>query len=724
MYNLEAVLKKYFGYDNFRKGQKEIIDSVVNGRDVVGIMPTGAGKSLCFQIPAIIFSGITIVVSPLISLMKDQVDSLREQGIEATYINSTLSEMEYMERIQGISVGDYKLVYIAPERLESEGFCRMLNQVEVSFVAIDEAHCISQWAHDFRPSYKKIGDFIKGFSKRPVVGAYTATATEKVKEDIVKLLELNCPKVYVTGFDRENLFFSVLRGEDNQNYILSYIEGHKEDTGIIYTATRRETESIYNFLLKHGIKAGLYHAGLSDREREEWQNRFAYDDIDVMVATNAFGMGIDKHNIKFVIHNNMPKNLEAYYQEAGRAGRDGGKSECILLFNARDVQLQSFFIEQSDLPQYRKEYEYEKLREMVDYCYTSKCLRKYILEYFGDTVDYEECENCGNCLDEGEFRDITLEAQKIFSCIYRMRERYGSGMVVDVLRGSQNKKLLSAGLNKLSTYGIMPEYSKRDLMNVINKLVADGYLKLTNDGYPVVKLTAKAVQVLKSKARVTMKVAKVKKAIKADNQLFNLLRTIRKQISEEEKVPPYIVFGDSSLKEMSEYMPINKEEFLSISGVGEIKYERYGERFLKGIQDYVEENNIQRGNFLKPIRSVDDNLKIKNEENKNAKTPSHYITYDMYCQGKSLEDIAKERNIILRTVEDHIVKCYMEGKELDINEFVPKEYMEIIKKAIYKVGTEKLKPIKDELPEEVKYFWIKLVMYQDKLETNENERVV
>lgn len=384
IYNIRSTLKKYFGYNSFRKGQEEAITDILEGRDVVAIMPTGSGKSVCFQIPAVIFDGVTIVISPLISLMKDQVDSLNELGIPSTYINSSLSEDEIESRIENMSDGKYKLVYIAPERLESDNFVYMLKEIKISFVAVDEAHCVSQWAHDFRPSYKRIASFISTLPKRPVVGAYTATATDAVKDDIIKLLNLMNPSLHITGFDRENLYFSVLKGEDNEKFILSYLEKHNGETGIIYASTRREAESIYNMLIQHNIKAGLYHAGLKDEERENIQNDFAYDNIQVMVATNAFGMGIDKSNVRFVIHNNMPKSIEAYYQEAGRAGRDGEKSDCILLFNPKDIQLQNYFIDQSTASPQVKANEYKKLRDMVDYCYTSKCLRKYILEYFGE----------------------------------------------------------------------------------------------------------------------------------------------------------------------------------------------------------------------------------------------------------------------------------------------------------------------------------------------------
>lgn len=592
--NTRFILRKYFGYNEFRKGQEEIINDVLSGSDTLAIMPTGAGKSICFQVPAMLFKGVTLVISPLISLMKDQVDNLNKLGIAAAFINSTLSNEEQKEILQGVVYGIYKLLYIAPERLDSEVFCSVLKNINISFLAVDEAHCVSQWAHDFRPSYGKIARFISSLDKRPVIGAYTATATQAVRKDIINLLKLQHPNVHITGFNRKNLFFSVLRGENNDGFILSYLTKHKGSTGIIYTSTRKEAERLSHLLNSKKVKAGVYHAGLSEQDRTEIQNKFAYDDIDVMVATNAFGMGIDKSNVRFVIHNNLPKNIEAYYQEAGRAGRDGENSDCILLFQPKDIQLQTYFIEERQLPIDRKEYEYKNLRTMVDYCYTSKCLRKYMLEYFGETVDEDNCGSCGNCCDKTEKVDITLESQKIFSCVYRLKERYGTNMVAEVLKGSSNKKILTYGLNKLSTYGIMKEYKTKIISDMVNKLAADGYLNLTAGEYPVLKLTNKALHVLKNNEKVFMNVVKIEDVKQEHNELFELLKKLRKAMAVEEKVPPYIIFSDTTLKDISEYMPLTQNEFLNIKGVGEIKFHRYGHKFIKLIKQYIEEKEINK----------------------------------------------------------------------------------------------------------------------------------
>lgn len=694
--NAGLVLKKYFGYDQFRRGQEEIISDVLNGLDTLAIMPTGAGKSICFQVPAMLFSGITLVISPLISLMKDQVDNLNKLGISAAYINSTLSIDEQREVIQGVVNGIYKLVYIAPERLDSEVFCSTLKNIDISFVAVDEAHCVSQWAHDFRPSYGKIAVFISRLPRRPVIGAYTATATEAVRYDIINLLKLLNPNVHITGFDRKNLFFSVLRGENNDGFILSYLSKHKGSTGIIYTSTRREAERLSNLLNSKKIKAGVYHAGLSEQERTEIQNKFAYDDIDVMVATNAFGMGIDKSNVRFVIHNNLPKNIEAYYQEAGRAGRDGENSDCILLFQPKDIQLQTYFIEQKQLPADRKEYEYKSLRAMVDYCYTSKCLRKYMLEYFGETVYEDNCESCGNCCDKTEKVDITLESQKIFSCVYRLRERYGTNIVAEVLKGSNNKKLLTYGLNKVSTYGIMKEYKTKIISDMINKLAADSYLNLTAGEYPVLRLTNKALHVLKNNEKVFMNVVKIEDGKQNQDELFELLKKFRKTMAVEEKVPPYIIFSDTTLKDFSEYLPLTKNEFLNIKGVGEIKFERYGHKFIDLIKQYIEEKEINK----------DSTGLIDNRE---TKTPSHKLSYNLYKSGKTIDEICKIRELSRQTIESHFVKCIEEGDNISINDFIPDKYIELIKAAIAHYPADKLKELKDYLPQEVEYFWIKLI---------------
>ncbi len=590
--NAKVILKKYFGYDSFRAGQEKVIESILNGRDTLAIMPTGAGKSICFQVPALLFEGVTLVISPLISLMKDQVDSLRELKIAATYINSSLCNMEVEDRVFRASQGEFKLIYVAPERLESQGFCSLVKALNISLVAIDEAHCVSQWGHDFRPSYRQIPAFIKTLDNRPIVTAFTATATKEVKADITTLLRLNCPGVFTTGFNRENLSFSVIRGENKREYLLQYLKDNKGEAGIIYGATRREVEATYEWLKDKGFSVGKYHAGLTDEERVKNQDAFLYDDIKLMVATNAFGMGIDKSNVRYVIHYNMPKNMEAYYQEAGRAGRDGEPSECILLFGAQDILLQKFLIEQTMMDEERKSFEYKRLQNVVDYCHTPHCLRKYILEYFGEEEVQEHCGNCSTCNDDRELIDITIDAQKIFSCILRMRERFGTTLIAEVLRGSKNKKVYELGFDKLSTYGIMKNYTVQEIKDLINVLIADEYLMLKEGQYPTVSLRQKGIDVLKQKEMVFQKVRKKKQRTVVDDSLFEDLRALRKEISEREKVPPYIIFADSTLKELSQYMPSSLKEMLSIKGIGEAKLSKYGEAFLEAINVYKERKGI------------------------------------------------------------------------------------------------------------------------------------
>ncbi|MBS5882002.1 MAG: DNA helicase RecQ [Lachnoanaerobaculum sp.] len=605
----KEALKAVFGYDSFRQGQESVINAVLDGRDILAVMPTGAGKSLCYQVPAMLLSGITLVISPLISLMQDQVKALNEAGVDAAFINSSLSEKEMHDTFKNASKGQYKIIYVAPERLMSEGFVRLAKGVEISMITVDEAHCISQWGQDFRPSYMDIAEFVNILDKRPIISAFTATATQNVREDIICSLGLTNPYFLVTGFDRENLFFQVDKPQSKDRFILDYLDRHKGESGIIYCATRKNVDSLYTLLKKRNVSVAKYHAGMSIEERKQMQDDFVFDYTSIVIATNAFGMGIDKSNVRFVIHYNMPSSMENYYQEAGRAGRDGLNSECILLFSPQDIIINRFLLEHKDFSDIDptdamtiRERDIKRLQIMEGYCYTTECLRNYILKYFGENPK-KPCDDCGNCLRQFETLDMTDEAKKIINCIYESRGRYGKNIIMDTVLGAKTARLEEIGASKYKSYGVLESSNKTLLRRLIEELLLEGYIQTGE--YQVLKLgdisklklkDTKVLVKITDEDKVTNRKLKPKKNIKGMDsltssgfKLFDKLKELRLEIAREEKMPPYIVFNDKTLIDMCAKMPITKSDMLNVSGVGENKYGKYGERFIDVIKEYAKQ---------------------------------------------------------------------------------------------------------------------------------------
>lgn len=595
------MLETYFGYISFRPAQEAPIASLLRNEDVIGIMPTGAGKSICFQIPALCKAGLTIVFSPLISLMKDQVDGLLVQNIPAALINSTLTQSEFNKTMYEVRSGKIKLLYIAPERLSSNFFCNVLRALPIAQVIVDEAHCISEWGHDFRPSYRLIGEWLNSLPKRPIVGAFTATATKYVENDIKKLLGLDKANVYVTGFDRPNLSFSVIRTPKRMDYVVHYVRQHANENGIIYCATRKDVDRVYENLTRAGIKVGHYHGGLNDEVRREMQNAYADDKLQVMVATNAFGMGIDKSNVRYVLHYQMPRNMESYYQEAGRAGRDGAPAECILLYSGQDVQVHKYLIEQSIETPERQDVELRKLQSMIDYCFCSNCLRKYMLNYFGESTVWTTCDNCSSCKGSADKVNVTKEAKAIFRAIMGTDERYGASMITSIVRGERTDRIMRAGHDALLVFGLLSNVDEKSIKGLIQQFVASGYLRSSTGKYPVLSLTAGAEEVLAGRkeveeirqhvsvpSRTSKSAASVArgKSSPTSGGLFEHLRQHRKRLAEEAGLRPYLIFPDTVLIDLANLRPTTLGEFGNVKGVGEAKLKKYGLTFLQAIAEY------------------------------------------------------------------------------------------------------------------------------------------
>lgn len=678
------VLKNVYGYDSFRPAQEKLIDNILSGRDVLGVMPTGAGKSICFQIPALMLDGITLVISPLISLMSDQVTALTQAGVRAAYLNSSLSAAQQRQVITNIRRGIYKIIYVAPERLETESFAGVAGDIHISMIAVDEAHCISQWGQDFRPSYMNIVSFAASLPYRPIISAFTATATERVRDDIVSILKLDDPYTVITGFDRTNLYFGVeeaREGSRDGKYraLKRLIDSYGGRSGIVYCATRKNVELVSEKLIADGISAAAYHAGLSDEQRRRSQEDFIFDRVRVIVATNAFGMGIDKSNVSFVIHYNMPKDMESYYQEAGRAGRDGEPADCILLYSRGDYQLNKFIIERGseeseideDMRRRLISRDMKRLGRMMDYCESSSCLRGNILKYFGESgMTY--CGNCSVCTGDHVKTDITVEAQKIISCVYRMGQRYGVSTVKAVLCGSESEKITANSLDKLTTYGIMKDVTKNRLDRIMKYLISDGYLRQEGEEYPIIKLTAKSAPVLKGEEKlfINLPAEKTKETksrsrteeFQLDQGLMQKLKELRRQLAAKEKVPAFTVFSDATLRDMCAKRPKSRGEMLNVAGVGSVKLERYGAAFIDAINEWISENGSGT-----PL-SAEDTRKLESPLHAVAERISRFSPSEEPCSLTQLCDMlidASGINVQNRAVRTAVGKWLTDGGYLE-----------------------------------------------------------
>ena len=698
------TLQKYFGYTSFLPLQENIIKDTLSKNDVFALMPTGGGKSLCYQLPALLSDGVTVVVSPLIALMKDQVDSLRANGIASAYINSSLSQNEIRKVKLGLLEEKINILYVAPERITQSSFLSFLHKLNITLFAVDEAHCISEWGHDFRSEYRQLKLLKRYFPKTPII-ALTATAIPEVQKDIINQLKLINPKLYKASFNRKNLFYQVKPKVNAYDQLIQYLKNHKKDSGIIYCYSRKSADDLSNKLKKDNYRALAYHAGLGSDLRAMTQNKFAKDDIEIIVATVAFGMGIDKPNIRFVIHYDMPKNLESYYQETGRAGRDGVSSDCILFFSYGDKKKIEYLIEQKN-DEKEKQVALNKLREMVNFCEGRTCRRKLLLNYFGEKYDEKNCGNCDNCLNPKETIDGTAIAKKIISCTSQVGERFGMNYIAEVLIGSKSKKIIRNRHNVLRAYGTGEEYSKIQWMAFMRELIQLGYLELKGDRYPTVKLTKKSRDVLIEKEMVflTKPEEKVQITQKSydeglDKDLFDVLRSLRKRLADSEGMPPYVIFHDSSLKAMATQLPRDLSEFQRINGVGQVKLKKYGDLFVKEIANYCKNHGIESKTFDKPSTAPSKKEKVSTLDE----------TLKLYKQNFTIPEIAKKRNMSTGTIASHIEKLILEGEEIPIDKFVRVDKEVKILRAISILGSQKLAPIKKMLGDDYSYEEIRLV---------------